>query len=626
MAITMTTDMLYTRPGEADESDLLSAHNPLIWELTDGAIAATPTATVQIIVKDNLMAVIYTSAVFDAYLVSFAAPVATFRFDATGIIKHIIENYFYKEVVETIEAENYGSYIEVTIKTYDNAVLEDTEVLEYFAGHGVNQIGDEYGSNLAPVFYNDEETIYHFLGYPTKAFAYSMDDRAALNPLVLLRDVIISSLVTALANTDYDTFTIAGVSILDAENLGGTARGQSNQFATTLGEVILIYFTLTLDAGQPPFFQLMKTGGYVISNKQSTRAGFNAFLLVNSTLSAADTELWITNSAAGEWDATSIRAYRVKDASGYGSFLQYFHTINLYQFLFPDETVIMTLFDETEVVRSMNIIPVTSCGGYFVRWLNERGYYSYWLFSPYPTSLKDGEEITTVINSFSEMALANSRSYPVGYRNSYDRIDVMSATVPISERRKMMHLFISPAVYLWKGKPTENQNLITGFVNGTAPEDYDTFLVYENTLRDIFEAAGTSEMYSADVSYLIEQGEQIRIQFWLGVTSGEVPTLVLVDSDLNDASNAIAAADGYNDITLTATEEINFKLKIYNTLLTEWSTDRIQAVRKEIETDWVLCERVEGSHELREKKQFDRFGCTLVLPQNYTQQLSGQNL
>ena len=63
-----------------------------------------------------------------------------------------------------------------------------------------------------------------------------------------------------------------------------------------------------------------------------------------------------------------------------------------------------------------------------------------------------------------------------------------------------------------------------------------------------------------------------------------------------------------------------------NTAASNFSTDKIIAKRAELETDWILLDRVEGSHQLREKKQFDNFNATLVPPENYTQQLGGSDL
>ena len=172
MALNHNTDMLYTRSGAA-ESNVLSAHDPLIWEFEDTALVGGPaTATIQFIAKDNDLAVIYTSAAFPAYQLSYVDPLAKFRFDGTQILKHIIKNYLYKEISTIIAPENYGSTVDVVFKTYDNAVQNATDTVTYYLSQAVNQIGDEYGSNIPRLFLNDTEDIAHFLGYPTKIFFY----------------------------------------------------------------------------------------------------------------------------------------------------------------------------------------------------------------------------------------------------------------------------------------------------------------------------------------------------------------------------------------------------------------------------------------------------------------------
>jgi len=77
---------------------------------------------------------------------------------------------------------------------------------------------------------------------------------------------------------------------------------------------------------------------------------------------------------------------------------------------------------------------------------------------------------------------------------------------------------------------------------------------------------------------------------------------------------------------LTSNFSGEVRVRIYNTAASTWSTGKIIAKRGDIETDWILLERVEGSHNLRNKKDFDNFLATLVLPENYTQQLGGSDL
>jgi len=388
MALNHNTDMLYTRSG-ATESNVLSAHDPLIWEFEDTALVGGPaTATVQFIVRDNDLAVIYTSAAFPAYLLSYVGNLTKFRFDGTHILKHIINNYLYKEISTIIEPVNYGSTVDVVFRTYDDGAANANDTVTYYLSQAVNQIGDEYGSNIPRLFLNDTEDIAHFLGYPTKIFFYLATDRSAHSPLVEIidRDSAVED------SSDYGSLKI-GVHCID---LGLLALSKKSKYAR-------VYY----DPDAP---------------------------------------------------------IKIKDYN-------------------------LSVFEACE-----NAI--------FVRWLNSNGDYSYWAFSPYPFRNKSGDKLGSVINNFTEMALANSRNLPLGYRDAFDKINVIASAVPLLFRRKMLEIFTSPAVYLWNGTPR----------------------------------------------------------------------------------------------------------------------------REEKESDWILLNRVEGSHNLMLKKDTDNFECTLVLPENYTQQLSGQNI
>lgn len=86
------------------------------------------------------------------------------------------------------------------------------------------------------------------------------------------------------------------------------------------------------------------------------------------------------------------------------------------------------------------------------------------------------------------------------------------------------------------------------------------------------------------------------------------------------------SAAGFNKIELTVNATDSVRLQIINTGVSNYSTSEIIVKRKEKESDWILLNKVEGSHNLREKKEHDNFECTLVLPENFTQQLSGQNI
>ena len=120
----------------------------------------------------------------------------------------------------------------------------------------------------------------------------------------------------------------------------------------------------------------------------------------------------------------------------------------------------------------------------------------------------------------------------------------------------------------------------------------------------------------------IKQGDKITVIFDLTLNSGQVPNIRLMDSTTAvSVTDNFSAAAGSNIITLTANQDSDARLRFLNSAASNFSTDKIVVKRAEVEADWIQLEGVEGSHNLREKKGADRFDCTLVLPENYTQTL-----
>ena len=115
--------------------------------------------------------------------------------------------------------------------------------------------------------------------------------------------------------------------------------------------------------------------------------------------------------------------------------------------------------------------------------------------------------------------------------------------------------------------------------------------------------------------------------FDFNLNSGALPTVAIIDKAISIViSNAPAVTEGWNFITLTVTHTSDARLRFQNVADSNFSTSEIIVKRKEKESDWILLDKVEGSHNLMLKKDTDNFECTLVLPENYTQQLSGQNI
>ena len=621
MAITFSTDMLYTRTG-ASQSNVLSAHDPLIWKFADGAIAANPTATVQIVVKNNAGSTIYTSAIFPAYLLSYSAPTATFRFDASQIVKHIINNYFYKSTTGIVEAENYGSKIEVTFKSYDNAVLEDTKLKEYFASHALNQIGDEYGSNIPRLFLNDTEDITHHMGFPNHLFFYAPATLAAYSPLVEIFKDEPSNLITSLSNgsvNPYSTFTVTGTVVNEAIATNYSCAKSGQTFPIIAGENYeIIVPNLSYGSAPPSFFLALSTNETTLgSNKLACENGDNALILtVHANMTA---RLYFDLPAGSVFECGAIQVRKVIDASIQGTLGLYMHSVDLAQLIMTKDVKTLKVYYNLEALTLIKTYNLTifepAEDSVYVRFLTKDGYYMYWAFTPYKVSTTEGEKMNSVINSFAEMALANSRNYPIGYKNSFNKIVVSAASVPIVFQRRLMEMFISPAVYLWQGGQTPGENLMSTVAFST----YDT-LEHSGTIILSAINAGGFKVVQFHPLFQVAQDENITVVLFLTLNSGELPDIYLYETAAISNSETLSA--GFNLITLTATKASDsVSILIDNDNATNFSTSRIVVKRKEVEADWILLDKVEGSHNLREKNNFDSFNATLVLPENYTQTL-----
>ena len=622
MAIYMDTDMLYTRAGESDVSNVLSAHNPLIWEFSENQspVWTNPLATIQFVVKNNAAGTIYTSAVFSCYLYEIEddapAEIYHWRFDGTEIIKHIINNYFFKELTASVlGALNYGSYVQVTIKSYDGVTLKDTEVIEYFASHAVNQIGDEYGANIPRLMYNDTEEIAHFLGFPQHLFFFSWDSLATEDPIIEILPSIANQ-ITSWTNILYDTFTSSGAEITSAID-AADGLAITNEFSIVAGESVRLVFDLTLNAGaQPDFWLRNEATDLDISSLVGSVSGDN-YIILTAELTC-NCYICVSADGANNFLTDAIHAQLLKGYSEEGTLGLFMHTIVLSVFQFTKESKQVKFLSDAVLIKTYNLTVFQPCeNAIYIRFLTKDGYYMYFAFSPYPSRSVEGEKIGNVINSFSEMALANSRNYPIGYKNSFNKIACIASSVPIVFRRKLMELFISPAVYLWQGKQTPDENLITKFPSNT----YDTFETSGTVIISAINTAG--DAYAWTDSFNVTIGETISVLVYIITNPGEAPSIAI--DDLGGAgviSNVEALSAGYNNIELVITATADgARLRISNTAASAFETKKIIVKRAEVETDWILLEGVEGSHQLREKKDFDNFECTLVLPENFTQTL-----
>ena len=154
--------------------------------------------------------------------------------------------------------------------------------------------------------------------------------------------------------------------------------------------------------------------------------------------------LIIENTAACNWECGPIQIIPVEDASDYGSMKIGVHCIDLGLLALSKKSIYARAYydhDAPVKIKDYNLHIFEACeNAIFIRWLNSNGDYSYWAFSPYPFRNKSGDRLGSVINNFTEMALANSRNLPLGYRDAFDKISVIASAVPLLFRRKMLEL------------------------------------------------------------------------------------------------------------------------------------------------------------------------------------------
>jgi predicted secreted protein len=117
-----------------------------------------------------------------------------------------------------------------------------------------------------------------------------------------------------------------------------------------------------------------------------------------------------------------------------------------------------------------------------------------------------------------------------------------------------------------------NPNLLTDPASGGT--DYDTFTHSGTAITSAINAAGSAYVNSNDMT--IVTATQYRLFFFLTKTSGELPTMKLIDVGVSDVSNEITAVEGVNVHVFTTTASIaDAVLTVRNTAAANWSTSPI---------------------------------------------------
>ena len=268
--------------------------------------------------------------------------------------------------------------------------------------------------NIVEIFEDAADVLKYKFLYGAKAFInYDVSDTDLTEPSTNSP----AEKITAWTNVSFNTFTSSGNDITSWINDASSGYAFSNLFAVTAGQKIIIDCALTLTIGT--FIQIYIAVGAV---EQGTRL----------QLSEGINKLYFDISDTGNAKIT-VRVDYSEPSSGSLSF----------------ETVYI---QDTANELQINTLP-SDCGGLYVRYLSNEGFYRFWLFNKYYAINQSGSKIGSIINSFDTMVGAQARAFNIGYEDVFRRYVATSENVSKENRKILMDIYTSPAVYLWTGTP-----------------------------------------------------------------------------------------------------------------------------------------------------------------------------
>jgi hypothetical protein len=342
-----------------------------------------------------------------------------------------------------------------------------------------------------------------------------------------------------------------------------------------------------------------------------------AFFYSHTDISAKTPRYTFTNKAGGTITASG------------GTLGKYMHAFKVHSALTVDKNYILLTLDCTDAtalkIFHLTVIKVCELNqkqGLYIRFLDENGGYTYWFFERYYTRQIEGSHIGTMPKNFSMMRSEQIRNYNLGYNDSFEKLIGISAGVPFDFRRKLQNLFVSPCVYVWLGADQYGYELCQGYVNDT-DNPYDTFTAPGAGIANaVTDGSALARCFATEV-LRIRKNELFNFIGTLTLDSGAAPYIGIHDPDLGFISDVQILSNGANDKDLTCfMDSDNARLCLYNATASQFHLASIDHVKKENEELWVLCDHVEGSHDLLTKKGADNFSCTFVLPKRYTQLFS----
>jgi len=104
-------------------------------------------------------------------------------------------------------------------------------------------------------------------------------------------------------------------------------------------------------------------------------------------------------------------------------------------------------------------------------------------------------------------------------------------------------------------------------------KDYDTFTISGIAVTSAINLADAAESRSNEFS--VTSGDVVKVITFLTKTSGELPSVALIENGVGEKSNIVQLAEGINIVTLTATATATVSLLINNTTAANFSLSDI---------------------------------------------------
>jgi len=667
--LTITQDL------KSGASDLVSVHNfnKLKWTFvpTDDTKAITSEVTIGTYTFNGIQTGLNTGTAPDTY---------SYELDVSEILKYFANTFVYKLITQGTKSDLVKAQT-ISITGLEDASVTDTENLTIYLSHGVKQIGDDGGGNMVQLYSRADINVHYFEGYP---FDFHFYLNAALTTLYIDIDSVFydiytvymaeiglfpfkfntvpsalntigshqlrisddsAQLVTAWTNgggaAAFDTFTSTGRNITSAIEASGTPSATTNTMSLTAGDILIVEITLTLNVANIPYL-ILSDGTNPLTF--TLIAGLNRFVK--------------TVAVTGTYTMTI--GYLTPTSADFIMSLNYIYKNTRNQ------------------VVNINTMP-SVCEGLYVRYLSREGFYRYWLFNKYFRVESDRAKIGSMVNYIDTMIAAQGRTKNIGYKNSFKRYVATSENVSKDDQKILMDIFDSPSVYVYI---TKRYSYYLEAFNETIAEFATKWTLASGTAEASIKPLSTAlggqylsignnsgndmNTYYGNQSIPFDPTRLYKVEakirrtagtglFYIGIAGRDAADNAWVNTvgaNAATSSQHYFAASGYDppdanwvvktgyfkgvaftgngalSATITSPGTVHEDVKFirpfirvnYNAQAGTSDIDYIEISMVDREAVWVMAE-VEGSHTIKEKKNFDTVSAAFVLPESYTQKL-----